>query len=166
MNDRLDQAVDRTARRMVAVPDDPEMLTRIVSALPDRSSRLRWLIPQFAALSALALAAVLWSTREQPAAPAVLSSTEIGAVAAFPGVTPREPRTLREPSTLRTQPAEPAEPPELAEPLSIDFDRALPALELSAIGPQALPAVEALTLAPIEIGELPLTGDTVAFNRF
>jgi hypothetical protein len=57
---------------------------------------------------------------------------------------------------------------ELLEPLGSgsDFDRSLPALELSAIGPESLPAVEALTLAPIEIGELPLAAETMSFNKF
>jgi hypothetical protein len=55
--------------------------------------------------------------------------------------------------------------------LGIDFERSLPALavadalELSVIGPPALPAAEALTLSPIEIGELPLTAETMSPNK-
>ena len=166
-NDLLDAAIDQVAARMVAVQDDPDMTLRIVGALPARSSRLGWLIPQFAALGALVVAAVLWSTRDQPATPIVLPSTEIAAVAAFPNATEREPgtRTLGTLRTLGTQPSEPAEPSEPSEPLA-DFARSLPALELSAIGPQALPVAEPLTLEPIEIGELPLTATTISLNKF
>ena len=169
--DRIDTAIDHTARRMVAVQHDPDLVMRIVSALPERSSRLSWFIPQFAALSALALIAVVWSMRERPS-PALLPSSEIAAVAAFPAVAlAREPGT-REPGTLRTKPPEPSEPPEPPEPLDFDFDRSLPALvvaeadDLNVIEPRALPAVEALALAPIEIGELPLTAVTSSPNKF
>ena len=165
--DTVDAAIDRVASRMVAVPDDPDMVLRIVSALPDRSSRLGWLIPQFAALGALVIAAVIWSTREQPITPTVLPSTEIAAVAAFPIVTAREPRPLV--STQLLKRLEPLEPVASFEPG--DFDRSLPALEvaealeLNVIGPAALPVTEALTLAPIEIGELPLTAATLSPDK-
>jgi hypothetical protein len=157
----LDTAIDRVAARMVAVPDDPDMTLRIVGALPERSSRRGWLIPQLAALGALAVAAVLWSMRGQPAGPTVLPSAGIAPVAAFPRVTPREPGTL-----VRTHISEPPEPPPPSEPSRIDFERALPAIELSVIGTEALPAFEALTLAPIEIGELPLTAEPMSPNQF
>ena len=89
--DHLDSAIDQTAAGMVAVPDDPEMVARIVSALPERSARLGWLIPQFAALGAIVIAAVVWPTRERPALPAVLPSTQIAAAALPSVITAREP---------------------------------------------------------------------------
>ena len=157
--DRLDTAIDHVAARMVAVPDDPDMTLRIVSALPERSSRLRWLIPQFAALGAIVIAAVVWSMREQPAiVPQVLPSTEIAAVAAFPSVAAREPGTV-----LRTMALEPLEPLELLEP---DFERSLPAIEavdamvVSDLTPREIPASPALVLAPIGVAELPLTAES------
>ena len=161
----LDSAIDHIAKSLVAVPEDPQMVERIVTALPERSSRFGWLIPQFAALGALAIAVAVWTMREQPSLPAVLPSTAIMTVAAFPNVTPREPRIV-----LRTQPLEPLEPLERLEPG--DFERSLPALEVAAalelnvIGPAALPATEALTLAPLEIGELPLTAEIMSPNKF
>jgi hypothetical protein len=158
-NDQLDAAIDQVAARMVAVPDDPDLTLRIVSALPERSSRLGWLIPQLTALGLLAVAAVLWSMRGQPVAPTVLRSTGIAAIAAFPSVTARAPERGTPVRTVGTQPSEPPELPALPE---LDFDRALPALELSVIGPQALPATEALMLAPIEISALPLTAETTS----
>ena len=160
--DRLDTAIDHVAARMVAVQDDPDMTLRIVSALPERSSRLGWLVPQFAAFGAIVIAAVVWSMRERPAiVPQLLPSTEIAAVTAFPRVTAREPATV--PGTVPVEPVEPLEPLELLDP---DFERALPSLELSAIGAESLPAVAALTLAPLEIGELPLTAETISPNKF
>lgn len=160
--DRLDAAIDHVAKRMVAVPDDPEMVARIVSALPERSSRLGWLIPQLAALGAIVIAAVVWSTRERPASPAVLPSTQIAATTVLPGViAPREPGTV-----VRTQPLEPLEPVEPLEPLDTDFDRSLPALEsvdslmVSDVTPHELPASPALELAPIGVTDLPLTAES------
>ena len=167
----LDSAVDHVAARMVAVPDDPEMVTRIISALPERSSRLGWLIPQLAALGALAIAAVVWSTRERPAAPALLPAIEIATVTEFPRVaTAIEPGTLQEPGTaFRTIPSEPSQP---SEPLSrLDFERALPAIEavdalmVSDVSPRELPAVPALTLAPIGVADLPLTAEFTASSK-
>jgi hypothetical protein len=167
-NRDVDSAIDHVAKRMVAVPDDPEMVARIVSALPERSSRLGWLIPQLAALGAIVIAALVWSTRERPALPALLPSTDVVIATAF-----RDVIAAREPGTpLRTQPLERLELLERLEPLGSDFDRSLPALdtlgalELTVIETRALPSAEALTLAPIEIGELPLTAETISPNKF
>jgi hypothetical protein len=158
---KVDAAIDRTAARMVAVPDDPEMVARIIGALPERSSRRGWLIPQFAALGAIVIAAVVWSTRERPASPAVLPSTEIAPATALPGViTPREPGTA-----FRTLPSEHPEPSEPL-PLSSDFERSLPSLEIadtlmvSDVTPTELPASPALELAPIGVPDLPLTAES------
>lgn len=165
-----DAAIDQVARQMVAVPDDPEMVARIVSALPERSSRLGWLIPQFAALGAIVIAAVVWSTRERPASTVVLPSTQVATATALPRViTPRTPGTPREPGTVvRTQPLERLEPMEPLEPLGLgsDFDRSLPSLEIvdslmvSDLTPVELPASPALELAPIGVTDLPLTAES------
>ena len=163
-NRDLNSAIDHVARRMVAVPDDPEMVARIVSALPERSSRLGWLIPQLAALGAIVIAAVMWSTRERPALPAVLPSTPIASATSWPGVI-----TAREPGTVaRTQPLERLEPVEPLEPLGLgsDFERSLPSLEVvdslmvSDLTPHELPASPALELAPIGVTDLPLTAES------
>ena len=171
--DRLDGAIDQVAARMVAVRDNPEIMMRIVSALPERSSRLGWLMPRLAALSAIAIAAVVWSTRERPAVAPLSSSAEIATVAAFPGgIAAREPGIPREPGTVvRTMPSKPLGATELLSSGS-DFDRSLPALEalnaleLAVIEPRELPATETLTLAPIDIGELPLTAETISPDKF
>ena len=156
----LDRAIDHVASRMVAVPDDPDMALRIAATLPDRSSRLGWLMPQFAAFGALAIAIAVWAMREQPASRTVLPSTPMVAVALPAEASAAKPAA--EPPSVRTRPLEFLAPLELLER---DFERALPALELSAIGPAALPATEALTVEPIEIGELPLTAETISANK-
>jgi hypothetical protein len=164
----LGGVIDHVAAAMVAVPDDPEMVTRIVSTLPDRSSRRGWLIPQFAALSAIVIAVLIWSAREPSRAPTVLPVIEMAAVTSFPGVVtarepgiPREPGTSREPGTLVTQPSKPPEPPEPSEPWQrSDFDRSLPPLLMTELKPVELPASPALVLTSIDVAALPLTAES------
>ena len=148
-SDDVNAVIDHVAAKMVAVQDDPELVTRIVRALPDQQSRLGWLIPQLTALSAIAIAAVVWSTRGQPAPTPLLPAGEIAMWSTPPPrVIAHEPRTL---GTLGTQPSEPSEPAEPSEPLVPgDFDRSLP----------ALPAVDALMVSELGIPELALTAET------
>ena len=49
---------------MVQVREDEDLALRIAAALPERSSRFSWLIPQFAAIAAFAIAAVVWTMRD------------------------------------------------------------------------------------------------------
>jgi hypothetical protein len=187
-SDHLDAAIDHVAARMVSVPDDADLALRIVSALPERTSRLRWLIPQLAAIGAIVIAAILWTTRNNTApTTAALPSSEVAPLVELAGsVIAREPGTA-----WRTLPLESAsaridsrelrrdlavaasgrvggrlELVELVEPLDGDFDRSLPpiaavtALVISDMDPGALPGSPALVLAPIAITELPLTAES------
>ena len=169
-NQDLNTAINHVATRMVAVADDPGMVTRIVAALPERSSRLGWLMPQFAALSAIAIVAVVWSTRERPTVLPVLPSSDVAAIALPPVIAAREPGTAVR--TMPVEPMEPMEPMEPVDPSRSDFERALPAIEalsaltMSDLTPRELPAADALSLAPLEIGELPLTAETISPNKF
>ena len=99
--DRLDTAIDHVASRMVAVPDDGEMTLRIVSALPERTSRLRWLIPQFAAIGVTVIVALVWTTRNE-------STSEIAMLPSSAGTSMiglASPVAANEPGTpLRTMP--------------------------------------------------------------
>src|SRR5688500_1251470 len=127
--DRLAAAIDQVAARLVAVPDDGEMTLRIVSALPERPSRLRWLIPQFAAIGALAIAALVWTMRNtSPAVTTLPASVAASITGLANGVAADEPGTA-----LRTMPLERLEPLERMEPAvpkaSGDHERALPAIE-------------------------------------
>ena len=81
--DDLDTAIDQVTARMVQVREDEDLALRIASALPERSSRFRWLIPQFAAFAAFAIAAVVW-TMPDPATPSLLPSSDVVAVMAVP----------------------------------------------------------------------------------
>ena len=76
---RLDAAIDQVAARMVQVREDEDLALRIAAALPERSSRFSWLIPQFAAIAAFAIAAVVWTTRDT-ATPSLLPSSDVVAV--------------------------------------------------------------------------------------
>ena len=157
--DHVDIAIDQVTARMVQVREDEDLALRIAAALPQRSSRFSWLIPQFAAIAAFAIAAVVWTTRET--APSLLPSSEVAAMAGIPGrVAAIAPGTA-----VRTLPLEPLEP---LEPLDgvPDHEYSLPAIDamttlaVSDLAPGELPATPALMLAPIEIADLPLTAES------
>jgi hypothetical protein len=186
--DRLDAAIDQVAARMVAVPDERELTLRIVTALPERTSRLRWLMPQLAAIGAIVIAAIVWTTRNDRSSEISMLRSSAGR----PMIGLASPVTANEPGTaLRTMPLESAyardharelrrdravaasgreggrlEPLEPLEPLEGDHERALPAIEavsalvVSDLTPRALPATPALELAPIAISDLPLTAES------
>jgi hypothetical protein len=145
----------------VQVREDEDLAMRIAIALPERSSRFGWLIPQFAVIAAFAIAAVVWTMRD-PATPSLLPSSDVVAVMAVPN-----PVVAREPGTaFRTLPLERLEPLEPVEPLDGDHERslapiaAMSALVMSDMDPDALPGSPALVLAPIAITELPLTAES------
>lgn len=180
MKDPIDTAIDQVAARMVQVREDEDLALRIASALPERSSRFGWLVPQFAAIAAFAIAAVVWSLRG-PATPSLLPSSDVVAVMAVPNtVAAVEPGTA-----VRALPLESAfarhvvselrrdrllGPLELLEPFvrvdGVDHERSLAPIEtMSALvmrdmDPDALPGSPALVLAPIAITELPLTAES------
>ena len=174
--DHLDAAIDRVAARMVAVPDAGEMTLRIVSALPERSSRLRWLMPQLAAIGAMAIAALVWATRNNTApALATLPSTNIapmtGLVIAVAADDPsREPRrdvAVAASGRLGGR----LDPMELAELTSADHERALPAIDALSVlfvtdaqtSDIALPA--AIGLASLEVADLKLTAESFTTQK-
>ena len=171
----LDAAIDHVTARMVQVSEDANLTQRIVAALPERASWFRWLIPQFAALAALAIAAVVWTTRDA-ATPSLLPSADVAGLAGMPGTVAAAPATA-----VRTMPLESAsarnisgelrrnrhlEPLEPVEPLAGDHERSLPAIDAMTVLavrdvlPDELPARPALRLEPIEITDLPLTTES------
>lgn len=165
-HDRLDVAIDQVTARMVQVREDEDLAIRIASALPERSSRLGWLIPQFAAITAFVIAAGVWMLRDS-STPLLspLPSSDVVAVIAVPNtVVAVEPGTA-----LRTKPLEQLEHLEPMEPLGLDgpdFDRSLPAIDamtaliVNDVTPDELPASPALVLAPIAIADLPMTAES------
>ncbi len=167
--DHLDAAIDRVAARMVALPDDGEMTLRIVSALPERSSRLRWLMPQFAAIGALALAAlaitVVLRTFDDRST-TVLRSAVLRSPAVELATAAVEHRTTREPaSNVRRTFAAPSQNDRRTTDVP-DHERSLPAiaairsLDFDSLAPVSLPEDAALTLEPLVIADLPLTADS------
>ena len=113
--DRLDVAIDHVAARLVHVHEDEELAMRIASALPDRSSRFGWMLPQFGALAVFAVAAVVWTMRDD-AATTSLSLLPSSDVVALTGV-PTTVVAIQPGTALRTPRLEPLEPMEPLEPL-------------------------------------------------
>jgi hypothetical protein len=167
--DQLDAAIDQVAAGMVAVADDGEMTLRIVSALPERRSRLRWLIPQSAAIGALVIAAFMWATGNDntPESATLPSSIGTSVIALANPVPANEPGTV-----LRTMPVERLERVERMEPgvaaESVDHERSLPAiaamrvLDFESLAPVSLPEDAPLTLEPLTIVDLPLAAESVS----
>ena len=163
--DRLDAAIDHVAARMVAVADDADMTLRIVGALPERTSRLRWLIPQLAAIGVIAIAAIVWTMRGNtaPAIATLPAATIAPMTGLVNAVAADEPGTA-----FRTLPREPLARPGTMEPAvmtSSDHERSLPAiaamrpLDFDSLAPVSLPEDAPLTLEPLAIADLPLTTD-------
>jgi hypothetical protein len=175
--DRLDTAIDQVTARMVQVRDGEELALRIARALPERSSRFSWLIPQFAAIAAVAIAAGVWMLRDT-STPSLspLPSSDVVAVIAVPNtVAAVEPGTA-----LRTKPLETASARHISgglrrdrrlEPLEpvmggADHERSLapiapmPALVVSDVAPGELAPTPELLLAPLVIADLPLTAES------
>ena len=169
--DRLDAAIDQVTARMMQVRDDEELALRIASALPERSSRFSWLIPQFAAIAAFAIAAVVWTMRDTTT-PSVLPSSGVAGLVGLPNTV----AAIAPGTAVRTVPLESAfarlSSGELRrdrplEPLDgADFERSLAPIEamsaivMNDVAPGELPASAALTLAPIEIIDLPMTAES------
>jgi len=165
--DKLDAAIDQVAARMTAVHEDADLTTRLVATLPDRSMFGGWLFqswaPRLAVIAIVAIGAALWNQngvqRPSPSPASKVSDTPAALVAFAPVVVPNRPRT---------RPLEPLEPLERLEPSEVvraDHERSLPVIEamtalgMSSLAPGDLPVSEALTLAPIEIAELPMTAE-------
>jgi hypothetical protein len=169
-NDRLDAAIDHVAARMVAVPGDDEMTVRIVSALPQRTPGLRWWVPQLAAIGAIVLAALVWTTRQSiPLVVTPLPSSEVAPMIELASAVAREPGTA-----VRTVPLEPLEhlePVERLDVVSIDHERSLAPIEAAAalvvppLAPTEIPATELLAIAPIEVGALPMTAESFSQRK-
>lgn len=161
--DRLDAAIDHVAKRLVAVPGrEADLTQQIIRALPDRSSRHRWLIPQFVALGTILAAVVLWTTRDRSMPATAMSSSAFMPMAPF--ATTANPQLLwpgTQPSE-RLEPLDPLEPLERTDGLtSVDFDRALTpitpmnALSLSELSLIAIAPPASIEPAAIEITEMP-----------
>ena len=162
--DRLDNAIDAVAARLTRVEDNGALAAQIIGALPARTSRLRWLIPQFAAIGAIVIAGLVWTTRNTPRARATLPSANLAPTTGFANaVAANEPGTA-----LGTLPVEPLQRVEPLEPLGGDHERSLPAiaalrsLDFDSLAPVSLPEGAPLTLEPLAIADLPLTADSLS----
>lgn len=163
----LDQAIDRVAKRLTHVGDDPHFSERVVTALPGQATWFGWLTqswaPRLAMVAIVAGTAAFWNARHvtevTPAQPPLASVAYVDWSQLVGAAVAREPLAL-----VRTMPLERLEP---LEPLArLDHERSLPsieapsAVEIAALSAGDLPAESALSLAPIVITDLPLTAES------
>jgi hypothetical protein len=161
----LDDVIDRVAKQLTRVEDDPHLASRIAASLPDRSrSVFGWWAPRLAMIAVVVAAAIVWGTRApresahvvQPLASSQPLATPVTFVAAVIDLLEPGPMPLE-----RVEPMEPMEPMGLVR-AAHDFEFSLPSieavasLELEVIAPEGLPEDAPLTLAPLAIGELPM----------
>lgn len=159
-NRDLDAAIDHVAARLIAGPgDDAELARRIVGALPERRSRLGWLVPQIAALGALAIAVWVWRSPQPPASTTVLPATPVAMAAALPlPVVPTPARTARPLSATRARTIAAWSAAVIAGE-RFDHERALPGLVVEDVSTTEIPTLAALRLAPIDISEIETPSD-------
>lgn len=161
LQDDLDRAIDSVAKRLTHVEDDAQFAARIVSSLPEGQTWIGWLTtswaPRVAVLAIAAATSVVLINRDPlPVTGNVLASSRSTIHAELrPIVKPSQP--LEPP--LRTKPLEPLEPLELLEPQVGDHEYSLPALGVEALPPMNLPVDASIELAPLAIGDLPLSGE-------
>ena len=165
--DSLDEAIDRVASRLTHVEDSPELAARIVASLPMRASWFDWFTqswaPRLAMLAVIVTGAVIWMRFDAPAIqPQVARLASVPRGAAMANVVAR-PEPLERWNPVRTRGVEPLEP---LEPLEPDFERSLPQvmalkeIGIEALAPADLPAGRSIDIAPLTIGDLPLSGET------
>jgi hypothetical protein len=167
LRDPLDDAIDRVASRMVSVHDDTGAARRIISSLPSRDQR-RWSVSalsfQAAAVAVVALV-IVYGRSFNPGEPAHSDSR-------------RAPAEVQQPAPLRGVDAVPAVAPTQVERAAVSRRRSLPqptdtqpvfgldAIEApeqltipSLVATFPLEPIEAASVAPITIDDLPLSSD-------
>jgi hypothetical protein len=167
---KVDTAIDLVAAAMVTAPDNPELMTRIVSALPERSSRFGWLIPQFVAIGAIVIAGMVWTSRSdrQPAIATLPSAgaPEISGLASAVAA--------HAPVVAVSAPLEHLEGLERMEstvPVGSDFDRALPFIEVASslsvadVRPSDIAEPATIDLESIAIADLELTAESFTTQK-
>ena len=163
----LDRAIDRVASRLTHVDDDPQLVSRIVASLPERSTWFAWLThswaPRLAMAAIIAAAATFWSQRHvtevAPASQPIAGVQQIQPQQFVASVAPRnatvEPGTAGTPGILGIKPLEFLEPVGPVEPFI-----GLESLAVNSVAPEALPDAGALTVPSLVIADLPLTAES------
>jgi hypothetical protein len=165
--DLLDDEIDQVATRLTHVDEDAQFATRIIAALPERSTWFGWLThswaPRLAMMAIIAGSIAFWSSRHttdvSPAASPLASVANTNWPKLAASAREREP--VLEPD--RTRPLEPWDSGTL-EP-AVPFEglpsiAAPKALAMSDVTPEALPAEGALSVPSIVIADLPLTAES------
>lgn len=159
--DRLDDAIEQVAKRLIRVAEDDALAARIANALPERSP-IRWWAPRLAITTGLAIGALFSVLRpfdgrstgvlrtESSSAPFVEFRAAIQRTSVEPELIVRRSTVERSSNDRRT---------------TADFDRSLAAiasplpLALGAVEPSDLPGQSPLIVAPLAIADLPLTAE-------
>ena len=161
--DGLDDAIDAVTARLTCVAADDGFASRIVNALPARSTwSIRWLMPRLAMTAAIGIAIAL----------VVLRTFDEGSTDVLRTESARVPFVeLR--AVVERAPVEPSSDPRrttVEQPANdrrtiVDHERSLAAipapaaLSLEAVAPRELPSQGALMLEPLAIPSLPLTAE-------
>jgi len=165
--DRLDEAIDHVAKRLMThVTDDDALATRILASLPDRSPwHLHAWIPRLAitAMLAAAISFVVLRTFDDGSTGVLRSASAGGPFVEFRAVierTPVEPELIARRTTVERL----SNIRRTAE----DFERSLDAiavpaaLSLKAVTASELPGQGSLFVEPLTIADLPLTAETIS----
>ena len=152
----LDEAIDRVAASMTAVPANPLLADRIVRELNDRRGSIWTLIPAAAAITAL-VAAVAWSVFDRSSA--VPSTASTTAEVAAPAIAPT-------PSVVSVdqQTANNVAPPRIRvrrAPQAVFLDEESPVRQIDALSEVSSIAIDELpndllTIAPVQVAPLDL----------
>lgn len=165
--DHLDDAIDRVAKQLTHVDDDALFATRVIAALPERTTWFGWLMhswaPRLAMIAIIVGAVALWNVRRVTTELPAVSTTTLTAYA--PALVPVAPEFLEpvgiEPlEPRRTKPMEPGNPGTVEPFIGLPSIEAPKAIAVNDIGPQALPVEDALAVPPLAIAELPLTAES------
>ena len=173
MKIRLDEAIDRVAARMTAVEEDEALATRIADALPERSgwSLYGW-APRLAIAAALAIGTTLVVLRTFDEGSTDVLRTDGATTAPTIAEPPsNDRRTNVEPPLIVRRTS--VEASSNVRGMTVEADRpdhefslaaiaAPEGLAMSPLSPGDLPAEDTLTIAPLEIADLPLTGESFA----
>ena len=172
--DRLDDAIDAVAARLTQVADDDALAARISSSLPDRRVGFGWILTGWAprlavlALGAVAVTVVLRSlnTNVPTGVPAEVQTEVQKAVQA--GVQTGAQTNDRVNDRVNPRVNDRVNPRANDRVNDRDHEFSLPAiaspdaLTVGVLAPASLPVEDALSLAPLEIAELPLTAETIS----
>jgi hypothetical protein len=163
-SDRLDQAIDQVAARLTRVDDDPGFASRIAEALPERRSRVRWLIaPALAGLAAFVLAVIQTNVPDRP--PASIPESVPAAIRKDVQAMVQTAVPEKLPSNVRRRARSNDGTNIRATDRSSDHEFSLAPIDrpgdlvIGSVAPRSLVPELPLNVEPLEIADLPVTSE-------